>query len=688
MADNTGLQFTLVCENLPPDTFVVTAFSGNEALGAPFNFNIQLASRRDDITPAELVDDNATLTWWQDGQPTRFVHGVISAFTQKDTGHHHTLYQLSLTAAAQRLTLRQNSRIFQQLTVPEIISIILQEMGITDYAFANKHPCQPREYCVQYRETDLAFIQRLAAEEGFIYYFIHNQDKHEMVFADDGQGLIPLTEALTYNAMASGYQPVPYIRDFALQSTIASAKVQLQDYSFKQPAYSFLQNQQGQGIEFQRDDYEHYDYPGRYKDDASGEKFTRVRQHFLNRSSVTASAQSNQPKLFAGAKFTLSEHLNPEFNANWQVVKIKHVGEQPQALEEHGGTGQTRYHNTLTLLPEQRQWQLDLQTKPTVDGPQIATVTGPQGEEIFCDEHGRVKVQFPWDRYSNNDENASCWVRVAQGWAGSQYGAMAIPRIGHEVIVSFLEGDPDQPIITGRTYHATNKVPYTLPEHKTRTVIRTETHKGDGYNELRFEDEVGQEEIYLHAQKDFNSLIENDQAEQIKRDRHSEVDRDSFKLIKGNQHHTVDGESRLHTQGEQSLVINGSLHIKAGQAWLSDTGNELHIKAGSKVVLEAGAEITVKAGSSFIKVDPAGVHIKGPNVNLNSGGSKSSGSGYGGKVAKLPGDVEQANNLAPHANISKPRLLAIIEANVPIAQLCQKQTDGSCPLTDCPCRPQ
>ncbi|MCE2572823.1 type VI secretion system Vgr family protein [Motilimonas eburnea] len=672
MADNTGLQFTLTCEGLPPDSFAVTEFSGHEALGAPFEFTIQLASRRDDIAPTELVDGNATLTWWQDGQPTRYVHGVVSAFTQQDTGFHHTLYQLSLTASAKRLELRHNSRIFQQLSVPEIISIILQEMAITDYAFAIKHPCQPREYCVQYRETDLAFITRLAAEEGLVYYFIHQQDKHEIVFADNTQALIPLTQVLPYNAMASGHAPTPFVSAFSLQSEIASAKVQLKDYSFKQPAYSFLQNQQGQGIEFQRDDYEHYDYPGRYKDDATGEKFTRVRQQYLNRDSVTATAQSNQPRLFAGAKFDLTEHLNPSFNAPWQVITIKHVGEQPQALEEHGGSGQTRYYNTLKLLPEQRQWQLDMQAKPKVDGPQIATVTGPQGEEIFCDEHGRVKVQFPWDRYSNNDENASCWLRVAQGWAGSQYGAMAIPRIGHEVIVSFLEGDPDQPIITGRTYHATNKPPYALPEHKTRTVIRTETHKGDGYNELRFEDEMGQEEIYLHAQKDFNSLVENDQAEQIKRDRHSEVDRDSFKLIKGNQHHTVDGESRLHTKCEQSLVINGSLHIKAGQAWLSDTGNELHIKAGSKVVLEAGAEITVKAGSSYIKVDPAGVHLSGANVNLNSGGAASKGSGYAGTLARLPGDVEQATVLTTHFT-DITALLKSANANVvPLIIECNK----------------
>ncbi|MCE0559326.1 type VI secretion system tip protein TssI/VgrG, partial [Motilimonas sp. E26] len=277
-------------------------------------------------------------------------------------------------------------------------------------------------------------------------------------------------------------------------------------------------------------------------------------------------------------------------------------------------------------------------------------------------------------------------VRVSQGWAGTQYGMMAIPRIGHEVIVSFLEGDPDQPIITGRTYHATNKPPYALPEHKTRTVIRTETHKGDGYNELRFEDEMGQEEIYIHAQKDFNSLIENDQAEQIKRDQHSEVDRDSFKLIKGNQHSTVDGESRLHSKGDQSQITDTKLHHKIGNAQLVKAGSEIHHKSGVKMVIEAGAEITLKAGGSFVKIDGGGVHLSGPTINIKVGPSAGSGSGYGGQMPAMPKGIEQAVGLAIDPVAWRPAMLNMVEADLPLMEVCQRQTDGSCPLTDCPCR--
>ncbi|MBA5685404.1 type VI secretion system tip protein VgrG, partial [Photobacterium damselae subsp. damselae] len=242
-------------------------------------------------------------------------------------------------------------------------------------------------------------------------------------------------------------------------------------------------------------------------------------------------------------------------------------------------------------------------------------------EEIYCDEFGRVKIQFPWDRYSNNDDNASCWVRVSQGWAGTQYGMVALPRVGHEVIVDFFEGDPDQPIITGRTYNATNKPPYDLPAHKTRTVLRTETHQGDGYNELRFEDQAGKEEIYVHAQKDMNLLVENDRKDDIKHDLHLDVTNERFTHIKANDHLTVDGESRHHTKGNQTVVTDASLHLKQGNGLLVDAGREIHLKGGNKIVIEAGAELTLKAGGSFIKIDGSGVSIVGSKINLNSGGS-------------------------------------------------------------------
>ncbi|ENH7110063.1 type VI secretion system tip protein VgrG, partial [Vibrio fluvialis] len=332
-------------------------------------------------------------------------------------------------------------------------------------------------------------------------------------------------------------------------------------------------------------------------------------------------------------------------------------------------------------------WRATPQAKPQVDGPMIATVVGPEGEEIFCDEHGRVKLHFPWDRYSNGDEHSSCWVRVSQGWAGSQYGLIAIPRIGHEVIVSFLNGDPDQPIVTGRTYHATNTAPYTLPDNKTKTVLRTETHQGQGYNELSFEDQAGSEQIYLHAQKDFEGLIENDHTSVIQHDKHLTVENDRFTQIKNNQHLTVGGESRTKIALDQSIEIGGSLHQKVADKTIFDSGNEVHLKAGNKLVLDAGSELTIKAAGSFIKVDGGGVHVVGSAINLNSGGSAGSGSGYGGKMADLPHQIE-ATPAAPNPlplQLSAPTMATLAMANVPLAKMCQRQSDGSCPRDDCPC---
>ncbi|MGI2801381.1 type VI secretion system Vgr family protein, partial [Photobacterium damselae] len=228
----------------------------------------------------------------------------------------------------------------------------------------------------------------------------------------------------------------------------------------------------------------------------------------------------------------------------------------------------------------------------------------------------------------------------SQGWAGTQYGMVAQPRVGHEVIVNFFEGDPDQPIITGRTYNATNKPPYDLPAHKTRTVLRTETHQGDGYNELRFEDQAGKEEIYVHAQKDMNLLVENDRKDDIKHDLHLDVANERFTHIKANDHLTVDGESRSHKKGNKTIVTDASSHFKQGKGLLVDAGREIHLKAGGKLVIEAGSELTLKAGGSFIKIDGSGVSIVASKINLNSGGSAGSGSGFSGSLPRLPGNVE------------------------------------------------
>ncbi|MBY7795607.1 type VI secretion system tip protein VgrG [Vibrio fluvialis] len=687
------LKYQFHVEGLEDDTLVVRGFEGQETLSSEringqlchgFRYELELASRLANLTPEMVVDKVAELTLYRNDVLVQRVNGIVRCFTQGDTGHHHTFYSLTLVPALERLSLRHNSRIFQLNTVPEILSILLQEMGINDYAFALTRDCAQREFCVQYRETDLDFLHRLAAEEGLVYSFIHEEGKHTLIFSDASESLPKLGEPIPYNTLAGGMIESPYISALSVHTQSEVSQTALQDYSFKKPAYSFAQQAVGTEMAYQQPDYEHFDAPGRYKDDVSGKAFSQIRLDYLRRNARTATGKSNQPLLRPGVKFDLQEHLDDTLNRDWLVVSVTCQGTQPQALEEAGGNGATTYANQFSLIPAHRTWRATPQAKPQVDGPMIATVVGPEGEEIFCDEHGRVKLHFPWDRYSNGDEHSSCWVRVSQGWAGSQYGLIAIPRIGHEVIVSFLNGDPDQPIVTGRTYHATNTAPYTLPDNKTKTVLRTETHQGQGYNELSFEDQAGSEQIYLHAQKDFEGLIENDHTSVIQHDKHLTVENDRFTQIKNNQHLTVGGESRTKIALDQSIEIGGSLHQKVADKTIFDSGNEVHLKAGNKLVLDAGSELTIKAAGSFIKVDGGGVHVVGSAINLNSGGSAGSGSGYGGQVAELPGGVEaqavpeelqQANIQATQESMSpllKSRQVEALKGKDPVCEVCEE----------------
>ncbi|WP_072668988.1 type VI secretion system Vgr family protein [Vibrio injensis] len=693
------LRFRLKVDGLADDVLMVHKYQGVESLSDSqqdgqhcygFRYHIQLASRRSDLTALDVVDKTAQLEMWRDGLLVQRVHGIVRQFSQGNIGHRHTFYGLTLVPALERLSLRHNSRIFQLQTAPDIIATLLEEMGITDYAFSLQRDCAQREFCVQYRETDLAFLHRLAAEEGLVYHFIHEDEKHTLLFTDDSQGLPKLDTPIPFNALAGGVIDSPYISAFEQHTQSHVSHTVLQDYSFKKPSYSFAQQAHGQGIDYQRDTYEYFDAPGRFKDDVSGKAFNQIRLEYLRRDARTATGKSNHPDLHAGAKFDLQDHLDESVNRDWVVVYVQHEGHQPQALEEEGGSGATTYSNQFTLIPAEVNWRATPQVKPQVDGPCIAMVVGPENEEIFCDEHGRVKLHFPWDRYSNGDEHSSCWVRVSQGWAGSQYGMMAIPRVGHEVIVSFLNGDPDQPIVTGRTYHATNQPPYSLPEHKTKTVLRSESHQGEGFNELSFEDQAGQEKIYLHAQKDVEGLVLNDATMHIKHDKHLTVENDQFSHIHHHQHLTVDGERRLKVGQDHSVEVGGALQQKVADKMVMDAGNEVHLKAGNKLVLDAGSEITIQAGGSFVKVDAGGVHVVGAAINLNSGGSAGSGSGYGGKMAELPFGLQAPSVpqvmpfVQPTASLTQ-QVIADIKTETPITQVCQKRSDGSCPLSDCPC---
>ncbi|WP_260262116.1 type VI secretion system tip protein TssI/VgrG [Vibrio intestinalis] len=683
----TPLNFDVLVDGMEEGELLLTKYHGFESMSQValngneqcngFRFELELASRISTITADHVVDKNVTIKIIRAGQDAQVIHGVVKSFTRKDTGHHHTFYSMLVVPALERLSLRQNSRIFQQQSVPEILSILLQEMAIEDYAFALNGQFEKREFCVQYRETDLEFFHRLAAEEGLVYSFLHEEAKHTLYISDSSDQLPAFAMPVPYNAMSGGMVDEPYVNYFKLTSEAAPSQTSLKDYSFKKPAFSFQQQEMATQAEYQlTDKYEHFDFPGRFKQDGVGKKFNLTRLNALRRSAISAELKSNHPSIRAGYKFDLMEHSNVELNRDWVIVLASHQGEQPQALEEDGGEGATTYANQFTVIPADTNWQAPICAKPQVDGPTVAIVVGPAGEEIFCDEHGRVKLHFPWDRYSNSDEQSSCWVRVSHDWAGSQYGLVTLPRIGQEVIVDFLNGDPDQPVIIGRTFHASNTPPYPLPANKTKTVLRSESHQGQGYNELSFEDQAESEKIYLHAQKDLNAEIKNDATAHIKHDKHLTIDNDQFSEVVNQNNLTVEGECRLKVVGDKIEFLDSNLYQKSGKRFALDAANAIHCKAGSKVVIEAGSEITLKAGGSFVKVDGAGVHVSGAKVNMNSGGGKGSGQGFSGQAALKPGQLEAAPPL-PNPVLS-PAQVATMSAAAPFCEECEACKDGEC----------
>ncbi|HGE8242556.1 TPA: type VI secretion system tip protein TssI/VgrG [Aeromonas veronii] len=674
MANQTGLQFTVKVGALAERTFAVASFTLTEALSQPFHLTLEVASHQDDLDFGDVLDQPCELLVWHHGALQRRVCGVVSEFAQGDSGFRRTRYTLEVKPALWRLGLRRNARIFQAQKPDEIIATLLQDHGITDYAFSLKNEHAQREYCVQYRETDLDFLHRLAAEEGLFYFFEFEQGKHRVVFADDAVALTAGPE-LFFNLGNRSLEQGAYVRQFHYREAVRPSDVELKDYCFKTPHYALSHKKMGAELEHQRDTYPHFDYPGRFKQDPSGKAFTQHRLDALRNDAVAGNGKSNCAALLPGQTFILTEHRNAAFNIAWQVVDVTHTGTQPQALEEEGGSGPTVYHNEFDVVKASTTWRARIGSheaphKPMVDGPQIAIVVGPEGEEIYCDEHGRVKLQFPWDRYGSSNDQSSCWVRVSQGWAGSQYGMMAIPRIGHEVIVSFLEGDPDQPIVTGRTYHATNRPPYALPANKARTVLRTLTHQGKGYNELSFDDQAGQEEIFLRAQRDLRVVVEHDVVWQVQHDVIEQIAGTYQGEVKGDHHLSVEGERREHIQRDLSLTVGGAMHQRLGDRLAVVAGNEVHVSAGQKLVFEAGAEITLKAGGNYIKIDPSGVTIVTPGASSPPG----SGAGWAGL---LP--VQLANGddtVAQLPAIDLYRQIATLRSAAPVCEICESQSGG------------
>lgn len=618
----SGLQFTFKAFNLPAETFSVVAFEGEEAYSSLFTFNVSLVSSLPQIDFGSVLDYLGTLSIYQDGVLVRTFTGMVVEFEKGETGFHQTHYQIQIRPEFWRTTLRTNSRLFQQQDLKTIVGTLLAEHGITQYAFNFKYSHPVREFCVQYQETDYAFLSRLLAEEGIFFYFEFSSNQHTLILCDNADAL-PLGSAISYNPNLEATRRESIISQFKRVERIRVSSAQLRDYTFKKPSWNAQFGKHASDLDYQRKAYEYFEYPARFKQAERGEAFTQYRLDSLRNEAHLGEGESNATGLVIGERFTLLNHPDSQLNSPWQVIQIHHIGKQPQGAEaESGVQGATTYHNHFQFIPITQTWRPLALPKPQIFGPQMAMVVGPKGEEIFTDKFGRVKVQFLWDRYGQANDRSSCWIRVSQPWAGAGYGGMAIPRIGQEVIVSFLDGDPDQPIIIGRTYHATNLPPSPLPKGATQTIIKSQSHKSKGANELRMDDATGQEEFYLHAQRDMNTIVQHNQKTTVKQG-NTEVT-----LEQGSYFTDIKSGQMLEKISQSKVTEANTISVKATQgksapgSQIYEADDSITLKVGDNAsILLNNQEIQLKFGNSLIKLNSQGVFLNGSQIGLNNPGN-------------------------------------------------------------------
>ena len=673
--------------------FSVYAFNGYEEIQKPYEFEIELVSRSANEDVPSLLGTPACLTIIETGaelnalintatdDATRYVHGLIHKIEQLHTSHSYTHYRAVLVPRLWYLDKISDNRIFQNLSVVEIIHKILQEQcfNADDFSFQLCHKYESREYCVQYGETDLYFISRLCEEEGIFFYFEHTKEHHCLCFSDyEGGPKISGDPDLRFYPGSGNTADKAVINKLQINYTVTNNAVTYADWNFTQPLLDlkltrdeprpgFVCAPQGMWLE-------QYKYPHIYQSRKQGNHYAEIHlQRQLCRQSLI-NLQSNAVRFLPGFTFGIHGHPRNTVNSGWWVISVRQEGKQPGVLEHEAPNERgAEYSATVTALPELVRFIPTLDhPKKLIEGLQSAIVTGPKGEEIFTDEYGRVKVQFFWDRQGQWNDATSCWIRVSQGWAGGQFGALTTPRIGHEVLVSFLEGDPDRPIITGRAYDALNMPPYTLPEHKTISVFKSlSTPRLDGeprgFNELRIQDERGNEELYIHAEKDVNTYTKNDWKDVIAHDRHSTVKNNTYTKTEGETHETLVGPRKTELKASDNLTVCGDGHARYMGKLLVKSKDELHFESGNKTIIEAETELTLKAGGAWLKLTASGIKASGSTIYLTKGGTPANGSGANPLLPDNSLEVDEGQ--APKCQIMTLRS----SIGAPTCKICEDQ---------------
>ena len=631
---------------LGTNVLLLAELSGEESVSHIFNFQLELLSENSSISFDQIVGQRVTVSINQAGGGKRYINAFVSRFAQSGADSRFTHYHAEVVPWLWFLTRSAACRIFQNMTVPAIISKVFKELGFNDFKDALQGTYDQWEYCVQYRETAFNFVSRLMEQEGIFYFFEHEKDKHILVLADrpSAHKPCPGQAKARLDYTPGGVLKEDVVHDWQLEQELRTGKYALKDYNFETPSTDLGVKEPSIISVDGNSKYEIYDYPGEYQKKAQGETVAKTRMQEEEATYLLATGSSNCRGFIAGFRFDLEGHSRRDMNKSYVLTELHHSASVGESYQHDSAHGEEHYSNTFCCVPQSVPFRpTRITPKPFVQGPQTAVVVGKSGEEIWVDKYGRVKVQFHWDREGKKDENSSCWVRVAQPWAGKNWGAMWIPRVGQEVIIDFLEGDPDQPIITGRVYNAEQMPPYDLPDNQTRSTFKSRSTKGGGssnYNEIRFEDKKGSEQIFVNAEKDMDFRVENDSREFVGNDRSL--------IVKGNQKEKVEGDLHGEATGNRnekvgqtmSLQVGQNLQEKSGQNFAHEAGMEIHLKAGMNVVIEAGMELTIKASGGFINIGPAGVAIQGTMVLINSGGAAGSGSGSSPQDPQKPDEAD------------------------------------------------
>lgn len=663
------------------DKLLLTKVEGHEALSRPYQFSLTCLSQLSAIEPNKLMGKAIDFSFELNDGGERTFNGIVCELRHRGKIS-DTLYQYELKVVPQLwlLSQRTNIRIYQHKTIPQIVEQLLSEHQVMfESKLTASYPVH--EYCIQYQETDLDFVQRLLAEAGIFYYFKQQTNQHQLILLDDknqydseGSGLL----SQSYGTLES-----EHFSEWQTSSQLLPIKYSSNGYDFKHPASSLKsEREHSENEALDANNMEVYRYPGDYQNKGDGHAETVKRLEAIQKHQLQVYAESNIRDLKVGHVYSIAKHENiNEVGNSYVVTELEYYAEDDSY--KNSSESKQEIKNKAQLIPAEVQFRPDVNyQKPSVKGLQSAVVTGPEGEEIYTDQYGRVRIQFHWDREGKKDENSSCWVRVSHQWAGAGFGGINIPRIGQEVLVEFEDGDPDKPIITGRVYNARNMPPYQLPNNKTQSGwVSRSTPDGtkDTANEIRFEDRKGAEHLLIHAERNQSIEVENEEFHWVGKNRRKTIDNDETVEVKNDRKEKVGNDEEIEVGNKQTLQIGNDSVLKVGKNrtveiekdsintvnnhkkdyvyanhWQEVGGHYEHKVSGkytleavekiftrtNKFILQASDSLEIAGPGGSIIIDSSGITIEGKDINIK-GSAINLGSGSASQIEALKGAANE-----------------------------------------------